>query len=267
MIEPDVTCVIPTFNDRVNLRRAVASVLAQTGVTVEVVLVDDCSNAETRDFIAALAREDDRITTFFLPQNGGQARARNIGAMLARSQFIAFLDQDDEHAADWYRYAVADLKANPQRGGLSGEAVIVDIPPRFGIDGSDLRLRGLSLVFITNIVFRRSAFLASGGFPTGPLWRTKIAGEDGTFRHGFARNWRAAQCPRPAVIHRAKEGGATVFFLDRSTVEAGRVVITRLEEIEKNGQLRSAQEEFWARARRIALEVRDCANPAAAGTE
>lgn len=261
MSDPEITCIIPTFNDRVNLRRAVDSALSQAGVSVEVILVDDCSDPPTREYITQLGQSDTRITTFFLPRNGGQGQARNIGATLARSRFICFLDQDDEHAPGWYRYAIEQLKATPTLAAFSGHARIIDIPPRFGIDETDLRLRGLSLVFITNIVFRKSIFMASGGFPTSKLWRSRIAGEDGAYRHGLAVNWNAAQVSYPALIHRAKEGGATVYFLDRSAVENNRVIMTRLDEIETNGELHAAQNEFWDRAKLMAKEVRDGLKP------
>jgi glycosyltransferase involved in cell wall biosynthesis len=258
MDTPDITCVIPVYNDRVNLGRAVASALGQKAVRVEVLLVDDCSDAATREYVATLGDTDPRIRTFFLQRNGGQGQARNIGAMLAAGRFIAFLDQDDEHSPGWYREALEYLEQRPSLGALTGDATVIDIPVRFGIDRTDLRIRGLSSVFVTNIVFRRSVFLASGGFPTTGLWRSAIAGEDGTYRVGLARNWNFVRCAREALIHRAREGGATVYFLDRSKVEQDKVVMTRLEEIESNGQLESAQQDFWDRARLCAQEVGAC---------
>jgi glycosyltransferase involved in cell wall biosynthesis len=255
---PELTCIIPTFNDRTNLKRAVDSALSQQGVRTEVILVDDCSDTSTQDFIRQLARSDERISCFFLPENGGQGRARNIGAVLARARLVAFLDQDDEHETGWYLHALGKFNDAPALGALGGGTRIIDIPARLGIDETDIRIGGLSAVFVTNIVFRRSVFLASGGFPTADVWRSRIAGEDGAFRHAMARNWRGAQSDHPALIHRAKEGGATVFFLDRSKVEDGRVVMTRLEDIEINGVMENAQEDFWRAAMLSAEEVRQC---------
>ena len=147
---------------------------------------------------------------------------------------------------------------------MSGVARVVDIPPRLGIAEDDLRVTSLGTVFVTNIVFRASVFRASGGFPTDALWRSRIAGEDGVYRTGLARNWHAVQCDHPAVVHRAREGGATVYFLDRSEVRNDRVVITRLEPMELNGELEAAQKEYWSRFEAIANELRACAAPPAA---
>lgn len=260
---PDVTCVIPTFNDRKNLSRAVQSALGQEGVSVEVRLIDDASDGPTREHIEALARSDKRIHPFFLHRNGGQAQARNIGAALAKGNFLTFLDQDDEHAPGWYGFAFRELNKNQALGVVSGLARIVDLPDRLGVDDTDPRISGLSFTFITNMFFRASVFRATGGLPTGPIWRTRVAGEDGAFRRGLAHNWTGGQANMHALIHHAREGGATVHFLDRSEVRDGRVVITGLSEIEMNGELHRAQEAYWGRYAEIAREVRACRDPEA----
>jgi len=261
---PDITCVIPAFNDRVHLQRAVRSALSQEGVQVEVLIVDDCSDGPTREFIEALAAGDARIRSFSLSRNGGQGQARNIGAALARGRFLAFLDQDDEHAPGWYRQALMHLHAQPELAAVSGAARVVDIPARLGIAEDDLRVRNLSSVFVTNIVLRASVFRASGGFPTDNLWRGRAAGEDSAYRGGLARNWRAAESGHPALIHHAREEGATVYFLERSQVQAGQVVITRLDELEASGELPAAHEVFADRFRKTADEFR--ASVRSAGT-
>jgi glycosyltransferase involved in cell wall biosynthesis len=256
MQDPEVTCIIPTYNDRVNLKRAVDSVLQQERVRVEVILVDDCSDSPTREFITTLAATDSRIRTFFLPENGGQAQARNIGATIAKAPFVTFLDQDDEHAPGWYRDALDYISIHPAIGALSGMASVIDIPARLGIDASDVRVYGLTFIFATNIIFRRSIFLASGGFPTAQIWRSPVAGEDGVYRHGLYYNWNMIQCDRLGLIHRAKEGGATVRYLERTEIRDGKIVITQPHELEASGELDAAQHVFLKRAGEIAAEIR-----------
>ncbi|PFH08427.1 glycosyl transferase family 2 [Collimonas sp. PA-H2] len=257
-MNPDVSCIIPSFNGMERLDAAVQSALNQQGVNVEVVIVDDCSNNETRNFILELARRDERIRPFLLPENGGQSAARNIGAMIARAPFITFLDQDDEHCEGWYEAAVEVFRLQPQLGALSGHARVMDIPARFGIDETDLRIRGLSLVFMTNVVCRRSVFLASSGFPTAAIWRSPIAGEDGVYRTALMRHWNGARCDFPALRHWAKEGGTTVGFLERSKVVDDTVHIEATE-LERSGELQAALDVFLADIARIARECQSCA--------
>lgn len=185
----DITCIIPTFNDTVSLPKAIGSVLSQQGVSVTVLLVDDCSDAATRDVLRDFASNDPRISLFLMPENQGQSAARNVGAMLATSPLICFLDQDDEYLPGWLQTASQIMASDTSIGLLSGLAQFANIPSRLGIDGSDLRLKGLSYVFITNILFRRSVYLATGGLPTEKFWRSKIAGEDGVFRARLFPHW------------------------------------------------------------------------------
>ncbi|HEY1630058.1 MAG TPA: glycosyltransferase family 2 protein [Rhizomicrobium sp.] len=84
--------VIPVYNRAEPLRRAIASVLAQSCQEFEIVVVDDGSNDDPR--AAAECFADPRIR-FFRQENGGGGAARNTGIDQAQGDWIAFLDSDD----------------------------------------------------------------------------------------------------------------------------------------------------------------------------
>ena len=88
---PRVSVVIPSFNSGMFLARAVTSVLEQTVDDLEVIVVDDGS-AQPQESIAELGPR----VTFHHQQNRGVSIARNVGAALAASELIAFMDHDDE---------------------------------------------------------------------------------------------------------------------------------------------------------------------------
>src|SRR3990172_8271100 len=88
---PLVTVVIPSHNYARYVGDAVQSVLAQTYVPVEVIVVDDGS---TDDTLQVLARFGDRIRVLRLPGHG-VAHARNAGLRAAMGEFIVFVDADD----------------------------------------------------------------------------------------------------------------------------------------------------------------------------
>lgn len=90
---PLVSVVIPTYNRGHAIRACIASVLAQTIRNIEVVVVDDASQDDTRAQVAALP--DPRIRYLAHASNRGGAAARNTGVGAARGDFIAFLDSDD----------------------------------------------------------------------------------------------------------------------------------------------------------------------------
>lgn len=91
-----VSIVIPLFETRPYVRRAVESALAQTHSEVEVILVDDGSTdggaEEVRDLVAS-----GRVRLIRRP-NGGVAAARNTGWRASEGSHLLFLDSDDEIA-------------------------------------------------------------------------------------------------------------------------------------------------------------------------
>ncbi|WP_062111257.1 glycosyltransferase family 2 protein [Aureimonas sp. AU40] len=92
---PCVSVVIPVFNGEACLEAAVRSVLAQTLVDLEVVIVDDASTDASFAIATRLAEEDVRVRPVRLPRNGGPSAARNRGFALGAGEWIAILDADD----------------------------------------------------------------------------------------------------------------------------------------------------------------------------
>jgi len=92
-----ITVIVPAYNAAATLRRAIGSVVAQTCLPAEIILVDDASRDATWDAIQQLCAEhpDQSIKTVRMPQNGGPAAARNAGWAMASREFVAFLDADD----------------------------------------------------------------------------------------------------------------------------------------------------------------------------
>jgi len=93
MKEPRVSVIIPTYNRARYLVEAIESVLAQTCSDMEIIVVDDGSNDNTRE---KLQPYEDRIKYIYV-DNGGPASARNVGMRMARGKYIAFLDSDDHY--------------------------------------------------------------------------------------------------------------------------------------------------------------------------
>jgi len=93
---PQISVVIPTYNRESTLPRAIRSILAQTFQNWELIVVDDCSTDKTEDIVKYFSLNDNRINYFRLHKNSGANAARNMGATLAKSRIVSFLDSDDE---------------------------------------------------------------------------------------------------------------------------------------------------------------------------
>ncbi|WP_315924582.1 glycosyltransferase family 2 protein [Mesorhizobium sp. SP-1A] len=92
-MQPDVSFVIAAYNAENGIARAVESALAQRDVTVEVVVVDDCSRDRTVEIARAFPPEQVRVIA--LDENRGPGGARNAGFDAATGRWIAVLDSDD----------------------------------------------------------------------------------------------------------------------------------------------------------------------------
>lgn len=93
---PEVSVIIPTYNRAQLIGRAVRSVLAQTYPSFEVIVVDDGSTDDTPARVQALAQADPRVRYVRHETNQGAQAARNTGIQVAKGDYIAFLDSDDE---------------------------------------------------------------------------------------------------------------------------------------------------------------------------
>lgn len=92
-----VTVIIPCFNCASTLGRTLESVLHQTVLPEQVILVDDGSNDATKEIIQGFQdiHSADWLKLVSLKQNYGPARARNEGIKEVITDYIAFLDADD----------------------------------------------------------------------------------------------------------------------------------------------------------------------------
>jgi glycosyltransferase involved in cell wall biosynthesis len=243
---PDISCVIPVYNDKLRLPRAVASVLAQ-GPAVQAVLVDDCSTDGSRELAVEMAQGDPRIVAFPLPQNRGQGYARNIGVAVADALVVTFLDQDDEHVAGWYQHALGLLRAHPDLAAVKGAVEWIDLPPGTSLARGDARWEAMTYSPMWNVVLRKVAYQALGGFPTASAYRTREGVEDITLMSALTRNFKVAKQEQIATRHYVNPNGATAYFLRRSRVVGSRIEFTEYTEAEGGGTLKLANLEFQRR--------------------
>lgn len=91
---PKYSVIIPAYNAEKTLRRCVDSVLAQTFVNFEIILVDDGSDDSTPRLIDEYAERDRRVRAIH-KSNGGVSSARNAGLENSSGEYIVFMDSDD----------------------------------------------------------------------------------------------------------------------------------------------------------------------------
>ena len=103
LLKYKISVIIPTFNAEDYLLDAVNSVKNQTigFENIELILVDDNSNDNTRAIFKELSENHENIKTYFLEYNSGSAdKPRNIGIKHYTADYIMFLDSDDCYLPD-----------------------------------------------------------------------------------------------------------------------------------------------------------------------
>jgi GT2 family glycosyltransferase len=256
---PQFSVIIPTYNRFQLLQAALASVRSQTYCDYELIVVDDGSTDGTweyllsdpsikalrqdnqgpgghdhRDNAAIVVDDDSRDGTrewpatqkprleVILQENEGPGAARNMGAQVARGQYLAFLDSDDL----WFPWTLDVYATVLQRIGYP--AFLAGKPHQFRAQAelSEVRYDGVRWREfvdylasgdqwrwwgVSSFVLRRSTFAEAGGFSTSP-----INGEDAdlALRIGTARGF--VQVTAPATFAYREHAGNMAFDLSRN---------------------------------------------------
>lgn len=182
---PDFSVVIPLFNKGPHIERAIRSVMAQTVQPKEVIVVDDGSSDGGFELVQTLGVEGLVVDQRDMPGPGGYA-ARNRGIELARAEWIAFLDADDEWDPDHLERISLALAAakEPERvvtlfSGYrdvygDGRRVVDPYTARIGGGIAEMDFETLvghwvslnaSPIWTSATVCRRSTLLEVGAFP------------------------------------------------------------------------------------------------------
>jgi len=119
-----ISVVIPTRNRCCRLAQAVASVRRQTGVNFEIIVVDDASSDDTPEVVRALSEEDSRLRYVRNDAPLGGGGTRNAGVAVARGEYVAFLDDDDQFLDGKLERQLAALRAHPSAPAASCSFVL-----------------------------------------------------------------------------------------------------------------------------------------------
>lgn len=193
---PPVTVVIPAYNAERTIGRALASVWRQNYPEMEVIVVDDASSDGTGAEI--LRMRSGNIRLIRLEENRGECSAMNVGIQQARTDYIAFLDADDEWLDNKLLTQIPILESHPKMSFIACGGESVDTAGRvfqtFGLAAPPYpphefwrALLVKSYIAKPTVVARRAKLLEVGGFDETlkisgdqDMWiRLALAGEVG----------------------------------------------------------------------------------------
>ena len=142
-LKPLVSFVVTHFRGEQLLTDCLASVYGQvTSIPYEVIVVDDCCDDGSVD---AVRNVFPRANFVSLSRNSGCAAAKNRGAVEARGDYLAFLDNDVEVDRDWLENIFGRLSQERERVGLCASHILLN-----GFDSH------INSILISNGIFHKS---------------------------------------------------------------------------------------------------------------
>lgn len=107
-----VSIIMPVYNGERYIGTSIESVLSQTYLNWELLIINDNSNDKTKQIVKGYQKKDSRIKIYNLKTNNGVANARNIGIENSRGKYIAFLDSDDIWLSEKLEKQIQFMKEN-----------------------------------------------------------------------------------------------------------------------------------------------------------
>ncbi|MDO5447866.1 MAG: glycosyltransferase family 2 protein, partial [Prevotellaceae bacterium] len=138
-----VTVLVAAYNTEKYLPTCLDSLLTQTHQDWQALCIDDGSTDGTWEIMREYAERDPRFVPLHMAQNIGKARAMNQGLMMAKGDYICFLDSDDWFSPDALEKAVATFEQHPQTGCVLFKCRYVDEKTRkmwdYGMPSFDMK--------------------------------------------------------------------------------------------------------------------------------
>ena len=163
-----VSVIIPTYNRLNTLKRAIETCISQTYKDIEIIIVDDTKKSQ-QEMIDSY--HDDRIVYVHNANPQGSPIARNIGIEKSKSEYIAFLDDDDE----WYPTKIEKQMQLMMSHPNIGLVICYSLDKRFGRERINIPpevithrmvLKSFNLSSTSSYLVRKDVIDESGGFDT-----------------------------------------------------------------------------------------------------
>lgn len=200
-----ISVVIPLYNKRDTILRAINSVLSQSFQPLEIIVVNDGSEDGSERLVEELSNPLVRLIN---QSNSGVSAARNRGTAGARGEWVAFLDADDLWLPQ-YLLSVKDLSTNypdcnvlgtryylQSQSGIRTECMVKtsDLPSEIP-DYFKLARKYDTPFCSSSVVVRTDVLVKAGGFPSGVT-----SGEDLLTWARLATQYRIAYNPEPLAV-------------------------------------------------------------------
>jgi glycosyltransferase involved in cell wall biosynthesis len=257
---PTVSVIIPAYRAAGFIGRAIDSALTQGLPDLEVIVVDDGSPDNTVDVVAR--RADERVLLVRHGRRRGAAAARNSGIMLARGEFIAFLDADDEWCPQKLARQLAVIADQPRMTFVACRADLIDAD---GTNRGDIyqgakplvgwnawrSLLARPCVATPSVLARREALVNAGGFNPH-----LVVGEDQELWIRLALAGTVGFVDEPLVRVHTTPGSLSKAAVETQAAIVLPMILRHLAQLQPRispGEIRAIMGERYSRAGRNAI--------------
>ena len=112
-MNPLVSVIIPCYNQGLYLSETLESVISQTYINWECIIVNDGSSDNTEEIARQYCNKDNRFK-YVCKENGGLSSARNFGIRNSNGEFILPLDSDDLIGPEYFQKALEHFQLHPE---------------------------------------------------------------------------------------------------------------------------------------------------------
>lgn len=173
MKQPKVSVILPTHNGAKLITKSIGGVLKQSFEDLELIVIDDGSTDYTPDIVKEFAQKDKRVVFVSSKENLGIQKTLNKGLEIAKGEYIARIDDDDEWVErDKLSRQVKFLDENPEYVLIGTGVIMVDEERnelfRFlqPVKDKSIRDRMLfkSCFMHSSVLFRKDSIMQLGGY-------------------------------------------------------------------------------------------------------
>lgn len=257
-----VAIVIPSYNMGWCIKRAIKSCLKQTVKSHEIIIIDDASTDDTTKIVKKLIVKYPIITYIRKAANTGTAQAMMIGVKTAKSEWVAFLDADDELTSNSLesRLTIIQNYPNPEKLGFVYGNVYVEMAEEQKLIKNKL-ISGYQYPYLTKelslcqqiVMLVRKKHLLATGYPTITL----PSSTDDDMLLSLAKDYEIAYTEEPvAIIHLHNSNTRMTNNLDRvADGTAGLIYKYKTDIVKYHGEIRLLLWYLRLFRRRVEVEI------------
>jgi len=213
-LNPEISIILCTYNRAKYLTNCIDSVINQTFLNWELIIVDDGSQDNTFEIVNPYFKDFPNIR-YLKHQNKKQCYAKNAGIQASFGNYITFIDSDDAYKSNHLESRLSYMKANPEidliEGGFASEEEI--FVADYYQPGKTINLR--ECVLGPTFFGKRRVFFELQGF------QHMIYGEDTDLWERAEKIFKTQKVTEPQTyVYTRAETSVTKSFLENSSLSS-----------------------------------------------